>query len=172
MNRGLPPNLRTLTDEGTCKSRGIMFNFLNLDVDDAHISVRFKYGIHTIFLFIDSLAPFSSVTQDLLEVLRERYPDGLTKSSSLPGGKMPIPDAANVTYGILRVPTDPSKGWKALKLGREAANTPTKCGLKDNSVVAFTFGSSVDDDDDDKKGETVFEVEWPQEDEELYEQGA
>ncbi|KAL7792082.1 hypothetical protein V8C37DRAFT_402492 [Trichoderma ceciliae] len=144
---------------------------LPTDVDDAHISVRFKYGIHTIFLFIDSLAPFSSVTEELLAVLRERYPDGLTKSNSSPDEKTSIPDVPHVAYGILRVPTDPSKGWKVLKLGEEAANTPTKCGLKDNSVVAFAFGSRDDDDDDDDvdDGDVVFEVEWPQEDEELYE---
>ncbi|RFU78322.1 hypothetical protein TARUN_3916 [Trichoderma arundinaceum] len=141
------------------------------DADDAHISVRFKYGIHTIFLFVDSLAPFSSVTEDLLEVLKERYPDGLTRSSSLPDEKTPIPDTADVTYGVLRVPTDPSKGWKTLNLGEDAANTPTKCGLKDNSVVAFAFGG-LDDDDDVDAEDVVFEVEWPQEDEELYEQGA
>ncbi|KAM0262773.1 hypothetical protein ACHAQJ_001567 [Trichoderma viride] len=141
------------------------------DIDDAHISVRFKYGIHTIFLFIDSLAPFSSVTENLLEVLRERYPDGLTKSSSSPDEKTPIPEAADVIYGILRVPTDPSRGWKVLKL-EGSTNTPTKCGLKDNSVVAFTFASRSDYSDDDEDEEVVFAVEWPQEDEELYEQGA
>jgi hypothetical protein len=134
--------------------------------------VRFKYGIHTIFLFIDSLAPFSSVTEDLLAVLGERYPDGLTRSSSSPDEKTPIPDTANVTYGILRVPTDPSRGWKVLKLGEDAANTPTKCGLKDNSTVAFTFGNRDDDSDDGEEEDAVFVVEWPQEDEELYEQGA
>lgn len=138
-------------------------------MDDAHISVRFKYGIHTIFLFIDSLAPFSSVTEDLLEVLRERYPDGLTKSSSLPDEKTSIPESTTISYGVLRVPTDPSKGWKALKLGEDATNTPTKCGLKNNSIVAFAFDNS-DDDDDAEEGDVVFEVEWPQEDEELYEQ--
>ncbi|UKZ80252.1 hypothetical protein TrVFT333_008009 [Trichoderma virens FT-333] len=141
------------------------------DVDDAHISVRFKYGIHTIFLFIDALAPFSSVTQDLLEVLKDRYPDGLTKSSATPDERTPVPDAANLTYGVLRVPTDPSKGWKPLKLGEDAANTPTKCGIKDNSIVAFAFAPDDEDDMDAEEGDAVFEVEWPQEDEELYEQG-
>lgn len=134
--------------------------------------MRFKYGIHTIFLFIDTLAPFSSVTQDLLAVLKERYPDGLTKSSSSPDDKTPIPDAANLTYGILRVPIDPSKGWKPLKLGEEGENTPAKCGVVDNTIIAFAFGPGDGDDADIEEGDVVFEVEWPQEDEELYEQGA
>ncbi|PKK52851.1 hypothetical protein CI102_2144 [Trichoderma harzianum] len=141
------------------------------EIDDAHISVRFKYGIHTIFLFIDALAPFSSVTQDLLEVLRDRYPDGLTKSSSSPDEKTPVPDTANLTYGVLRVPTDPSKGWKPLKLGSDGSNTPSKCGIKDNNIVAFAFGPDEEDEMDADEGDVVFEVEWPQEDEELYEQG-
>ncbi|KAL7949748.1 hypothetical protein V8C42DRAFT_341681 [Trichoderma barbatum] len=148
-----------------------MFFRTPADADDSHISVRFKYGIHTIFLFVDGLAPFSSITQELLEILRERYPDGLTKSSSSPDEKTPVPDAANVIYGVLRVPTDPFKGWKLLKLGGDAANTPSKCGVKDNSIVAFAFGIDDDDDMDAEEEGAVFEVEWPQEDEELYEQG-
>ncbi|KAK1251336.1 hypothetical protein MKX07_005891 [Trichoderma sp. CBMAI-0711] len=140
-------------------------------VDDAHISVRFKYGIHTIFLFIDSLAPFSSVTQELLAVLKERYPDGLTKSTSAPDEKTPVPDDANVTYGVLRAPADPSKGWKPLNIGQDASNTPTKCGLKDNSIVAFAFAPTDGEEIGlEEAGGVVFEVEWPQEDEALYEQ--
>ncbi|PTB67762.1 hypothetical protein BBK36DRAFT_1168137 [Trichoderma citrinoviride] len=141
------------------------------DVDDAHISVRFKYGIHTIFLFIDSLAPFSSVTQELLAVIRERYPDGLTKSTSAPDEKTPVPADANITYGVLRAPADPSKGWKPLNVGQDASNTPTKCGLKDNSIVAFAFPLANEDEIEALEGgDVVFEVEWPQEDEALYEQ--
>ncbi|KAK5987032.1 hypothetical protein PT974_11148 [Cladobotryum mycophilum] len=136
-----------------------------MDVDDAHISVRFKHGIHTIFIFIDSLAPFSSVTEELLELVRERYPDGLTKSASSPE-TTPIPESANVVYGVLAVQNDASKGWKKLKVGERGENTPTRCGLKNNSIVAFTF---VEDEDED---DVEFEVEWPQEDEEMYEQAA
>ncbi|KAL6910101.1 hypothetical protein GGI43DRAFT_1177 [Trichoderma evansii] len=140
------------------------------DADDANLSVRFKYGIHTIFLFVDALAPFSSVTEELLAVLKERYPDGLIRSNSSPDERTPIPDTANITYGVLRVPTDPSRGWKVLKLGEDAFYTPTKCGLKDNSIVAFAFDSHDDEGDDGEEEETVFTVEWPQEDEELYDE--
>jgi hypothetical protein len=134
--------------------------------------VRFKYGIHTIFLFVDALAPFSAITEELLIALRERYPDGLIKSNSAPEEKTPIPDSANVVYGVPRVPTDPSRGWKALKLGEDSSSTPTKCGLKDNSIVAFAFEGDDDEGDDGEEEDTVFTVEWPQEDEELYDERA
>ncbi|KAI9170756.1 hypothetical protein HJFPF1_00227 [Paramyrothecium foliicola] len=130
-------------------------------VDDAHISVRFKHGIHTIYIFVDALAPFSSVTQELVELLRDRYPAGLTssieppKETSIPSGNVKI------AYGVLNSPRDPSRGWKRLNVGDDESFTPTKCGIENNSIVAFTFVS--DDEDDD---EVLFEVEWPTEAEE------
>ncbi|KAF4963438.1 hypothetical protein FSARC_8535 [Fusarium sarcochroum] len=131
------------------------------DVDDAHISVRFKHGIHTIYLFIDALAPFSNVTAELLSVLSERYPRGLTTSLAPP--KTTVVDAdSTLAFGALKIPNDPSGGWVRLKT-KNGESTPTKLGLKNNSLVAFAV---VDDEDDDPE----FEVEWPREDEELYEQ--
>lgn len=135
-------------------------------MDDAHISVRFKHGIHTIYLFVDALAPFSAVTSELLELLRDRYPSGLTTSIT-PPSQTSIPPDARLAYAVLVMPTDPSKGWKRLKVGEDEERTPTKCGLKSNSIVAFSVLSDDDDVDDDVR----FKVEWPTEDEELYEQG-
>ncbi|KAL7921824.1 hypothetical protein ACQKWADRAFT_294544 [Trichoderma austrokoningii] len=134
------------------------------DADDATLSIRFKYGIHTIFLFVDGLAPFSSVTEKLLEVLRERYPDGLTKSHSSPEVKTPIPDSPNVLYGLLRASAaNPAQGWRALNIGEDASSTPTDCGLKDNSTVAFAFEDEAMESMGDDDGKTEFTVEWPQE---------
>ncbi|KPM35951.1 hypothetical protein AK830_g10622 [Neonectria ditissima] len=134
------------------------------DLDDTHISVRFKHGIHTIYLFVDALAPFRSITAQLLEVLQERYPKGLTTSLD-PPSTTPVPEGADASlaYAVLSVPNDPSRGWKQLSPSK-FDSTPTKLGLKNNSLVAFTF---VEDEDD----EPAFEVEWPREDEEMYEQG-
>ncbi|KAF4467688.1 hypothetical protein FALBO_5423 [Fusarium albosuccineum] len=131
------------------------------DVDDAHISVRFKHGIHTIYLFVDALAPFSNVTAELIELLTERYPRGLTTSIAPPKTTV-ISSDSQLAFGALNAPNDPSAGWKKLKVGN-GESTPTKLGLKNNSLIAFTV---VDDEDD----EPEFEVEWPKEDEELYEQ--
>ncbi|KAK7418176.1 hypothetical protein QQX98_004151 [Neonectria punicea] len=134
------------------------------ELDDTHISVRFKHGIHTIYLFVDSLAPFKSITAQLLEVLQERYPKGLTTSLD-PSRTTPVPEGAdvNVAYAVLSVPNDPTRGWKQLSPSKLDGSS-TKLGLKNNSLVAFAF---VEDEDE----EAVFEVEWPREDEELYEQG-
>lgn len=65
---------------------------------------------------------------------------------------------------MLTVPNDPSRGWKKLDIGSDQEHTLTKCGIKDNSVVAFAFPHATDDQDD-----IVFDVEWPKDDEEMYE---
>ena len=131
-----------------------------MEIDDAHISVRFKYGIHTIYLFVDALAPFSNITTELLELIQERYPAGLTPSVDSEE-RREIPKDASLAYGMLKNPNDPSKGWKKLNIG-DGESTPTKIGIKNNSLVAFAV---VEDEDD----EPEFEVDWPKEDEE-YEQ--
>jgi hypothetical protein len=124
-------------------------------VDDTQISVRFKHGIHTIYLFVDALAPFADVTKELLELLRDRYPAGLTTSTSPPlETKIPAGDA-KIIYGVLKSPRDPLRGWKTLEIGDGSTYTPSKCGLENNSIVAFAFP--------DHEGEAEFEVEWPRE---------
>jgi hypothetical protein len=130
-------------------------------VDDTHISVRFKHGVHTIYLFVDSLAPVSEVTKELLQLLQERYSEGLTTSLE-PPKTTAVPDVTEVAYAVLNVPTDPTRGWKKLKIGEQGEFTPLKAGMKDNGIVAFAFVESLDD-------EPRFEVEWPREDEEAYE---
>lgn len=130
---------------------------------ESQISVRFRHGIHTIYLFLDPAEPFSTVSQELLSLLSDRYPNGLT-STLEPEKTTPIGDGANLAYAVLTVPNDPSRGWKKLNVGADQEHTPTKCGITDNSVVAFTFLQAAEDEDD-----TVFDVEWPKDDEEMYE---
>ena len=108
----------------------------------------------------------SNVTQLLREVLQERYPSGLTTSVA-PPKQTPVPADAKLAYAVLSVPNDPSRGWKRLKVGADEEFTPTKCGLADNSVVAFAVLGADHDDNDDVQ----FEVEWPRVDDELYEEG-
>lgn len=131
------------------------------DLDDANISVRFKHGIHTIYLFIDALAPFSSAAAELLNVLIERYPDGLTKSFDS-SEKTTYDADSTLAFGVLKTPNDPSSGWAKLKTG-DGEKTPAALGLKNNSLLAFAV---LDEEGD----EPEFEVEWPKEDEELYEE--
>ncbi|CEI68208.1 hypothetical protein FVEN_g11838 [Fusarium venenatum] len=131
------------------------------DLDDAHISVRFKHGIHTIYLFIDALAPFSNVTAELTSVISERYPQGLTTSISPPKNTH-VDENSIIVYGALKIPNDLSSGWVKLKTG-DGESTPTKLGLKNNSLLVFAVAKHEKDDPE-------FEVEWPQEDEEIYEE--
>ncbi len=94
-------------------------------------------------------------------MLRERYPNGLTTSVA-PPKTLPVPPAdeeVQVSYGVLKAPTDPSQGWKKLVI--EKSDTPASKGLKNNAVVAFTPLAPDDEPTAD------FEVEFPQlEDEE------
>lgn len=115
-------------------------------------------------MFADAHAPMSEVTQELVELLRERYPDGLTTAIA-PPKTMTVPSDPKLAYAVLNVPNDPSRGWKRIKTGEDEVNTPTKSGLKNNSIVAFTFISDDQDEDD-----VLFEVEWPKDDDEMYEQ--
>jgi hypothetical protein len=131
------------------------------EVDDTHISVRFKHGVHTIYLFVDTLSPVSEVTTELLKLLRERYPEGLTTALN-PPKTTSVPESTDIAYAVLNVPTDPTRGWKRLKTGERGEFTPLKAGMKDNGIVAIAFVDSSDD-------EAIFEVEWPREDEDAYE---
>ncbi|KHN94508.1 uncharacterized protein MAM_07563 [Metarhizium album ARSEF 1941] len=132
-------------------------------VGDGHISLRLKHGIHTIYLFADAQASMSDITKELLELLSERYPNGLTTATA-PPKTTPIPPSPKVVYGLLNVPNDPSRGWRRVKTGEDESSTPTTCGLENNSIVSFTFVSDLEDED------VVFEVEWPKDDDELYDQ--
>jgi hypothetical protein len=105
----------------------------------------------------------SDITRELVELLRERYPDGLTTAVA-PPQTTAIPSDPKVAYGVLNVPNDPARGWKRIKTGEDESSSPTKCGLKNNSIVAFTFVSGSEEDD------VLFEVEWPRDDDEMYEQ--
>lgn len=131
-------------------------------MDETYISVRFKHGVHTIYLFVDTLQPCSDISSELLRLLRDRYPDGLTTSID-PPKITPIPDETSITYAVLNVANDPTRGWKKLKTGEQGEILPQKAGMKENSIVAFAFVDSLDDEPD-------FEVEWPREDEEVYEE--
>ncbi|KAL1866243.1 hypothetical protein VTK73DRAFT_4858 [Phialemonium thermophilum] len=131
--------------------------------DEVDITIRFKHGIHTIFLFVDPLSPFSQITADLLEVLRERYPDGLTASVA-PPKTTPVPSEKDkkvrVAYAVMRNPNDPMQGLRPLDVSD--GDTPVDKGIKDNSVLAFALlGPDADEDKD-----VQFDVVWSQLEEE------
>jgi hypothetical protein len=147
----MPPRVRSFLTKATRQPRTAQ----RTRPDDVDLSVRFMYGVHTIFLIVDPLAPFSKVSHDLLEALREQYPDGLKPSvdamepTAIPGADNEL----ETVYALPKSPTDLSRGWKKLDL-REG-DTPAKKGIKDNAAVAFAFASP------DDQGDVSFEVVLP-----------
>ncbi|KAG7140759.1 hypothetical protein HYQ45_002476 [Verticillium longisporum] len=116
-------------------------------VDATDYSIRFKYGVHTILLFVDSLQSFSAINKSLLEVLRERFPNGLKISPAL-SDVTPVPtsDDVRIVYGLPNNVNDLSQGWKILRIDDD--DKPVSKGLKDNIPVAFAFladGEELDD---------------------------
>lgn len=123
------------------------------------ISLRLKYGIHTLFLLIEPLAPFSTITTELLFALRDRTEQGLKASAvDAPQSPPPADKDFSVAYGVMKDPNDPSKGWKDLQI--QGDETPVSKGLKNNTVVAFVIRGA-----DDAHETPEFIVQWPRLDE-------
>ncbi|TRX95079.1 hypothetical protein FHL15_004164 [Xylaria flabelliformis] len=130
------------------------------DIRDIDLSIRFKHGKHTIFLFVDPMATFSHVQEELLDVLKERYPNGITtpespKKTELPGS------ASQIKFAVLKDKTDPTQGWKPLVF--ELDDTPVDKGFQENMTVAFAIAP----DDANEVDEVAFEVEFPSYDEDV-----
>lgn len=116
------------------------------DPPDMPISLRLKYGVHTIFLLVDPLASFSELTAELFSVLQDRYPDGLRSSLDEPPIPLPAEGADyHIAYGILKNPHDESKGWKDLRI--KGDETPVSKGLRNNDIVAFVVRDADEADD-------------------------
>lgn len=126
---------------------------------DVDLSIRLKHGIHTIFLFVDPMQPFSALAQELLEILQERYPDGLTTSTA-PRKVTELPrDPRQIEFGVPKLVTDPSQGWKRLRGGAEK---PVDAGLKDGAMVAFAIRPGDKEEEvKQEEGDVAFEVEFP-----------
>jgi len=123
-------------------------------------SLRLKYGKHTIFIFFNPLEPFSKITHNLLYILRERYPKGLSASRDSPR-TVPVPaegQPVHVAYAVLKTPSDPTQGWKNLRIAGD--EKPVDKNIKNNTVMAFCLQESEDE-------EPSFEVEFPDPDDEM-----
>lgn len=125
------------------------------------ISLRMKYGSHTLFLLINPLATFSDLTTELLFALRDSNAQGLRANADDPE-PTPLPpsdEGIHVSYGVLRDPHDETKGWKELKAQND--QTLVSKGLKNNAMVAFVIH-------DAREADQVpdFVVQWAQYDDE------
>lgn len=118
------------------------------------ISLRLKYGLHTFFLLVEPLDPFSAITAELIEALHDRAEPILATTTKIvpvwnpvtkemidtwvPADPVPVPDKdkeLHVAYGVLKDPHDVSKGWKDLNI--QPDDTPVSRGLKNNAELAF-----------------------------------
>ncbi|KAM0329484.1 hypothetical protein ACHAQA_004793 [Verticillium albo-atrum] len=116
-------------------------------VEATDYSIRFKHGVHTILLFVDSLQSFAAINTSLLEVLRERFPGGLTVSNtSTEVTPVPTSDDVRIAYGLPRNVNDLSQGWKALRIDED--DKPVSKGLRDNVPVAFVFLADGEEPED------------------------
>jgi hypothetical protein len=123
-----------------------------------HRSIRLKHGPHTIFLLVDPAAPFSTITQELLSVLRERYPDGKLSTSATSPKTTTIPAEGNpvtVSYAILKNHKDIYSGWRDLKVTENDTLAGKKIG--ENTILAFAVHAGAEPDED-----PVFEVDFPE----------
>ncbi|KAF9872580.1 hypothetical protein CkaCkLH20_10077 [Colletotrichum karsti] len=108
-----------------------------MEIDDTFYSIRFKYGVHTILMFIDSQQKFSEITTSLLDVLRDRFPDGLAIKQGSPE-TTDIPEGdVELAYALPVNANDLSQGWKNIKV--KSSDTPIGKGLRDGCPVAFSF---------------------------------
>ncbi|KAK8112298.1 uncharacterized protein PG998_008755 [Apiospora kogelbergensis] len=121
------------------------------NITDVDITIRFKHRTCTIFLFVDPMSTFADVSSELLEVLQERFPDGIASPVDDRAATALPEDASQIAYAVPRSAADPAQGWKPLKAG--AADTPVAKGLKNGAMVAFAFP--------DEDGEVDFEVDFP-----------
>lgn len=110
------------------------------------ISLRLKYGVHTIFLLVDPLGPFSDITTELFSAIQERHPDGLRPDVDEPPTPIP-PEGSDyhIAYGVMKNPDDDSKGWKDLRI--QGDETPVSKGLHNNDVVAFVVRDADEADE-------------------------
>lgn len=107
---------------------------------------------------------FSRLTSELLAILRDRYPAGLTTSIDQPEGTA-VPssdDDIKLAYAVPKNPGDFSQGWKNIKARPD--DTVGSKGLKDNCSLAFAL---LEPDADEVSAK--FQVELPavEEDEEM-----
>jgi hypothetical protein len=97
--------------------------------------------------------------------LRERYPTGLSNSTS--PSLTPIPDSVNdVFLGVPVDPLEPDEGWTELSTNQgDVIESPKSLALKDGAVIAFAFIEG-----EGKKAGYEFMVEWSNYDEQYGEE--
>jgi len=108
-----------------------------------HLTLRFKHGNLTVFVFADELATISQIKQDLLETLRDTKPDGLLPSpSSNSSESIALPDSAeDIILGVPVNKNDLTEGWSEMESEEEDVNKecPKTLGLRNADALAFVI---------------------------------
>ncbi|KAG9249274.1 hypothetical protein BJ878DRAFT_450635 [Calycina marina] len=111
-----------------------------------------------ILILAEPILPIRSLKVELLEILEERYPNGVGPSvqstgSSRPEARHPIPSSRQeIMLGILKNEYDHASGWEGI--AADERETLHGLGLKDKQSIAFAFKG-------EGESEGKFEVEWP-----------
>lgn len=113
------------------------------DIDSTALTLRFKHGVHTVLLFAESSTPFTTIKTDLLDVLRERYPDGIRMGKTMTMTDIPT-DIGDLALAEPTDQYDISKGWTELDIGGSIRETPGSLKLKDGAILAFAFTTEED----------------------------
>ena len=123
------------------------------EVNSTSWTLLFRHSKHIILIYAEPTTPLSKIKTELLTVLQERYPSGLSSSSS--GSYIAIPGSTDeIALGTLSDEYDKSKGWTEMDTSDgDTKESPQSLGLKDKHHIAFAF---VKDGD-----EPEFEVDWP-----------
>ena len=108
-----------------------------------HLTLRFKHGNLTVFVFADELAPISQIKEDLLETLRDTNPDGLLPSPSSGSLKqIPLPKSADdIILGVPDNRNDLTEGWSELNTlsDKAAKGCPKSLGWRNADALAFVI---------------------------------
>ncbi|KAK0732359.1 hypothetical protein B0T21DRAFT_334481 [Apiosordaria backusii] len=132
-----------------------------IDDTPTALTVILKHGITSVFLFASPSWTFEKLSTELLDVLRDRYPDGLAMSTEPSSNITTIPAEdtdAKVVFGTPRDADDVTKGFK--KFDVRPQDTLGKKGLKKVSTLAFALLGP----DQDEDGPVKFEAAFPSND--------
>ncbi|KUJ24431.1 uncharacterized protein LY89DRAFT_679575 [Mollisia scopiformis] len=113
------------------------------NIQSTALTLRFKHGKHTVLLFAESSTPFTTIKTDLLEVLHERYPEGLPMGKSKTMTEIPT-DIADLALAEPADQYDISKGWTELDIGGDIRETAGSMKLKDGAILSFAFTGDED----------------------------
>ncbi|KAK4646868.1 uncharacterized protein QC761_100860 [Podospora bellae-mahoneyi] len=130
-----------------------------IDDSPTALTIILKHGITSVFLFASPSWTFEKLSANLLEVLRDRYPEGVPKSTEKESAITPIPteDAdVRVVFGTPRDADDYTRGFKKFDVSPE--DTLGKKGLKKVSTLAFALLEPDQDEDEPVKFEVAFPI--------------